>query len=419
MRNIFDVAIIGGGASGLMSAIIARRRGKKVILLEKNEKLGRKILLTGNGRCNISNENVGNLKTIYTKYNGHNPKFAISVFSKFNLAKTKQFFRDIGIEFKEEDNGRLFPVSNEAQSVVEALVYEIKNLSIKVKTKTNVIDTTFDKTKKLFLIKTKQGETIYSQKIVISTGGKTYPVLGTVGDGYKLAQNFGHRIYKQFPSYSGLITKSQICQDLQGVKLITKVKAFLPNTNKPFAQNIGTLMFAHFGLSAPVVLEISRQIAQKLYVEKYPFINLEINLLPDYQINELEKLLIKRWSKQPQKTLASSFIGLLPKKVAPAFFKYHKIDSTTIVSNINKKLRKKIISILTETTFKITDVKGFEIAHFTAGGIDTKEINPNTCESKLQKGLYFTGEVLDIDGICGGYNLQFAWSTGAIAGMSV
>ncbi len=414
---IYDVAIIGGGASGMVAGIFARRRKKSVIILEKNARLGKKILLTGNGRCNISNKNVSNLQTIHKKYYGHNPKFVISVFSKFGFLDTHKFFEELGIKFKEEDKGRMFPTSNEAQSVVDVLEYELQKLHTKIKLKTSVKNLIFNKNR--FEIETNTGEMVLSKKVIIATGGKTYPIMGTVGDGYKWATLFGHQVYEQIPSYSGLITKHEICQKLQGVKTKVEVKIFEDTkSQKPFIKNYGTIMFAHFGLSAPVVLEVSRFVAEKIYLEnKKPI--LSINLFADYTYHELEKLLLKRWQDQPKKSLSNSFIGLLPKKVAPAFLQAQQIDTNLTVSEISKNLRKKIIQALTQSKFQITDVKGWEIAHFTAGGISTKEINPTNMQSKLQKNLFLTGEILDIDGQCGGYNLQFAWSTGAIAGMSV
>ncbi len=416
MTKVYDAIIIGGGASGMMAAIIAKRRGKNIILLEKNAKLGRKILVTGNGRCNISNENTIEDQRKPIHYMGRNPKFVLSVFNQFGIKETKKFFNELGIEFKEEDKGRLFPSSNQAQSVVDVLEYELQNLNIKIAEKNSPKKIIFNKDNSQYEVTISDGRKLISKKIVVATGGLTLPTTGSNGDGYEYAKQFGHTILPTFPGYVAVKTKSPLCHFLQGVKLEVAVKAY--SDGQELAENTGTIMFTHFGLSAPVILEISRVIANEITVKKNK-VKVHVNFLPDVKKENLEKFVVERWAKSPNKSLGFSFVGLLPKKVFPAILDANDIDKDMKCSDVKKELRAKIINLLSEYEFIIDDIRDYKDAHFTAGGVDTKELNPKTLESKLQPGLYFSGEVMDIDGICGGYNLQWAWSTGAVVGSNI
>lgn len=416
MTKVYDAIILGGGASGMMAAIMAKRNGKNVIVVEKNQKLGKKILVTGNGRCNIANENAIEDQKKPVHYFGQNPKFVISVLNQFGIKETKNFFSELGIVFKEEDKGRLFPSSNQAQSVVDVLEYELQSLNIKIAEKNTPKKIDFNKKSGNYEVTISDGRVLLGEKLVIATGGLTLPDSGSNGDGYEYAKQFGHTILPTFPGYVAIRTKSPLCHILQGVKLEVGVKAY--TNNKLIAENTGTIMFAHFGLSAPVILEISRIIAQETIVNKNS-VKLTVNFLPDIKNEDLEKTLIKRWSTSPNKPLDLSFIGLLPKKVFPALLDVAGIERGLKCSDVTKELRGKIMKLLSEYEFEIDSVRDYKAAHFTAGGVNTKELNPKTLESKLQEGLYFCGEVMDIDGICGGYNLQWAWSTGAVVGSNI
>lgn len=416
MKNKFDAIIIGGGASGIMTAITARRRGKDVLLVEKNDKIGKKILVTGNGRCNISNENVVEDISKPVHYSGSQPKFTLSTLNQFNIYETKEFFRELGIEFNEEDNGRLFPVSNQAQAVVDVLAYELENLGVKIAKPNAPKVIRYDEKTKLYEVVLTDGRHVFAPKLVISTGGKSHSRLGSTGDGYNYAEQFGHSITPLFPAYSPLIVKSPLCHKLQGVKLEVSVKAIA--RGKTFAENTGTIMFAHFGLSAPVVLEISREIAEEILV-KGNKVSLEVNFVPGIAKHQIDEYLLNRWQTSPNKSLGFSLVGLLPHKVLPAILEVEGIDPEQNVSEITKENRLKIGKLLQEYKFDIEDVRGFDDSHFTAGGVNVKEVSPETLESKIQKGLYFCGEVLDVDGECGGYNLQWAWSSGHVVGKNL
>jgi predicted Rossmann fold flavoprotein len=412
----YDCVIIGAGASGMMAGIMAERRGKHVLIVEKSDKIGRKILVTGNGRCNLTNKNVVEDYKRPVHYFGENPKFVLSVLNQFGLEDTLEFFEKLGIGFKEEDNGRLFPVSNQAQSVIDVLLYEVRELGIKVAKPNKTRKISFNKKTEEFEFELNDGQQIVSPKLVVATGGLTHVELGATGDGYEIAQKFGHRITPTFPAYSAMIVKSPLCQKLQGVKLEVKVVAF--SQKGRIAENEGTLMFAHFGLSAPSVLEISRQIAHEIKINNGK-VRLEINFLPFLAPKPADEFIRQRWENSSSKPLSLSFTGILPKKVFPSILEAAGIDPERKVSTITKEERAQIVSLLTKHEFAVEDIRGFDEAHFTAGGVDTKEIDPKTLESKLQKGLYFCGEVMDIDGQCGGYNLQWAWSSGAVVGNNI
>jgi hypothetical protein len=417
--RFYDVIVLGGGASGMVAAIFAKRSGKKVLLIEKNKELGRKILTTGNGRCNISNENVVDDYRTGEHYNGENPKFVISALNQFGLADTKEFFQDLGVEFVEEDEGRLFPASNQAQSVLDVLSYELEQLKVKVITE-NTVKTLFyqgkEDKKERFSLEITDGRKFSCKNLSLAVGGKTYPNFGSTGDGYDYAKELRHSIIEPFPVYTGLEVDSQLYHWLQGTKLEVGIEAF--SKGESIGSNVGTIMFSHYGLSAPVVLELSRKISYLMNIEKTQ-VELEINFLPGIPKEDLEEFLIKRWARFPQKSLARSFDGLLPKKIFPMIMRVEGIDKEITCSEVTVDLRKEIVKLLSEYRVKVTGVRGFEEAHFTGGGVDTKEINPKTLESKITPGLYFCGEILDIDGECGGYNLQWAWTSGAVVGRSV
>ncbi len=430
MRKKYDLSIIGAGASGIIAAIIAARKGKKVVLIEKNKQIGKKILVTGNGRCNISNINVKKDYKSPIHYYGENPKFVISIFNQFGLDDTKLFFNNLGIEFIEKNSsdlgkGRLFPASNQAQAVLDVLKYELDRLNIKIIKNAKINDINLiNKDQPLFEICLKDNRKFISSNVLISTGGRAYPQMGSSGDGWEWAKKFNHKIIKPFPAFVGLNVKSLICHFLQGVKLNVNIKAYYFNdkdkTSYEFVENNGTLMFTHYGLSAPVVLKISRDISYHINVLKNQ-VFLKINFLPAILEQDIDRFLVNRFLKMPHRNLSSSFIGILPKKVFPLLLKTENMQDFKDIkcSQVNKNLRKKLIKLLTKFELQIDSTRDFSEAHFTAGGVDTKEINPKTLESKNQKGLYFSGEILDIDGDCGGYNLQWAWSTGAIVGDSV
>jgi len=415
MENTFDVIIIGAGASGMICAVTAARRGKKVLLLDKNPKPGRKILYTGNGRCNITNEHIAEEASNPVHYHGSFPKFVIPALNRFGLEDTRQFFSELGLETFKEDDGRYFPCSNQAKSVDDVLEFELKRLGVELQLESAVTGVSHLPETSLF--KVVVGDRSYTAtKLVIATGGKTLPMSGSTGDGYIFARKLGHKVVDIFPAYVGLKVSSKLCKLLQGMKLEVAVQIF--SNGHQVGENTGTLMFAHYGLSAPVVLELSRTIAEQIYRYSKK-ITLKINFLPTIESDQLDSFLAKRFAKLSHKSLGVSFVGLLPHKLFPRILEANGISGEIKCSEVTKEMRKQIVDLLSAHEFNVDGVLGFEDAHFTAGGVNVKEVNPNTMESLLQPGLFFAGEVLDIDGDCGGYNLQWAWSSGYTAGHNV
>lgn len=401
------VIIIGGGASGMMAAIAAARKGHNVTIFEKNEKLGKKILITGNGRCNLTNVNVS-----WQNYYGTHPKFAASVLAKFSNKDTMKFFEELGLVLIEEDNGRIFPRSNQAQSVIDVLKDELLKLNVDVSYNQKIKRVA--KSGKRLAITTYQKKQHECDTLIIATGGKTYPKTGSTGDGYRFAQQLGHKIITPFPVSTPFRIKSIVCNKLQGIKVIARLKVL--HNKKVVADNTGELLFTHLGISAPVVLESSREVSKILNEDPDAQITCSINLFPEYSHDQLRNFLIKRIRNHPERKISSQFIGMLPKKVAPTILRYSDINPEIKSKDVSKKLLHQVVLQLTDYRLQITDVLGWDTAQFTAGGVDTKEISSQTMESKLVPDLYFCGEVVDIDGQSGGYNLQWAWSSGWVAG---
>jgi predicted Rossmann fold flavoprotein len=404
------ILVIGGGASGMIAAIIAARNGSKVTILERNEKLGAKIFLTGNGRCNITNRSV-----TWKSYHGKAPKFAASVLAQFSNEDAIKFFEELGLVLVEEDEGRLFPRSQQAQSVVDVLEQELERLGVKVllnrKTKKIKVDSC------QLTVSTYHKKQYTADAVIIATGGKTYPKTGSTGAGYRFAESLGHNIIKPFPASAPFRIKSVVCNKLQGIKVNARLKVF--KNKKQISDKTGELLFTHLGLSAPVVLESSRAVSKILNKNPKANITCSINFFPEYSQDELYKLLKERITTNSERNIGNQFIGMLPKKVAPTILKYSKIDPEQVSRQVSNKTLNKIVKLLTNYPLPVIGVLGWDMAQFTAGGVDVKEINSQTMESKLTPGLFFCGEVVDIDGDSGGYNLQWAWSSGYVAGKNV
>ena len=402
-----NVIVIGGGASGMVASIAAARNRHNVTVFEKNEKLGKKVLLTGNGRCNLTNVNIS-----WQNYFGAHPKFTASVLAKFSNKDTMKFFEELGLVLIEEDNGRIFPRSNQAQSVIDILEEELERLKVEIKYNQKI--KSLGKTNKEFEVTTYQGKSYQCDKLIIATGGKTYPKTGSTGDGYRFAVSFGHKIVLPFPVSTPFRIKSIVCNKLQGIKVNARLKVIY--NNKVIADNTGEVLFTHLGISAPAVLESSREVSKILSKDQKAQISCSINLFPEYSNDQLRSLLLKKIKNHPDRKFSSQFIGMLPKKVAPTILKYSNIDPEVKSKDVSRTLLHQVVLLLTDYRLQIIGVLGWDIAQFTAGGVDTNELNSQTMESKLVPGLYFCGEVVDIDGQSGGYNLQWAWSSGWVSG---
>ena len=404
------VVIIGGGPSGIIAAIAAARKGADVTILEKKNGLGKKILISGNGRCNLSNQDV-----TWENYHGKHPKFAASVFGQFSNWDTFDFFHTLGLETKTEDMGRVFPVSDKAESVLALLTYELESLGIQVIFQSKV--TEIKKDEGTFVTKLFNGKVLKSDKLIIATGGKTYSTLGSSGDGYSFAKEFGHTIEDLYPVSSGVDVASSykaLVNKLQGVKIDAGVSAFAGD-NK-FTEDSGTVLFTHFGLSAWAIMRLSFEISRALNIENKGIVDVFIDFFPQYDKNTLDSILSKRWEDNPKKTLGFSFVGLMQKKIAPALLDYAGYDVLKKAGEVSKADRLAIVDLMKGFKFEAVGTRSWDESQFTMGGVSVQEINPKTMESKLVPGLHFCGEVVDITGDSGGYNLQWAWSSGHVAG---
>lgn len=398
------VVIVGGGAAGMMAAISAKNHGADVTLIERNNRVGKKILATGNGRCNYTNVNL----TI-ENYHGNNPKFAYSCLSQFGVEKTLEFFERLGITPTIEDDGRVFPLSLQSSSVLDVLRFELEELGIELLTDAFVTDVRKNKKFKLML---EDGRQIYGDRVIIATGGKAAPNTGSDGNGYKLAERLGHSIVDIFPGLVQLKLEGDIFKQVSGVKFPGVAGLYLED--RLIKQDRGDILFTNYGISGPPILQLSRTALK--YLKDGKDIELKVSIIHDRTEGELYDYLVFRFGFMAKKTIERGLIGLINKRLILPILKEVKIDKNKKIAHLNKDEVGRLAKILTDWRFKITGSKSFKDAQVTAGGVDTDEINSSTMESKLVKGLYFAGEIVDIDGDCGGFNLQWAWSSGYIAG---
>lgn len=399
--------VIGGGAAGMVAAISAKRNGAEVTILERNPRLGKKILATGNGRCNYTNRFLD-----VKNYHGKNPKFVYSPLSQFNVDETLSFFETLGIAPAVEEGGKVFPLSFQASSVLDVLRYELEELGVEILYDAFVKD--IEKKKEKFSVKLKDGKKIKGDKVIISTGGNAMPSSGSDGNGYNLAKGLGHSVVEVFPGLVQLKLEEDFLKSIAGVKVIGTVT--LMHKNKLLREDRGDILFTNYGISGPPILQLSRKSLELLNSGKSPI--LKVSIIDSMDKEELRERLNMRFSNMPKKTVEIGLIGLINKKLIPVILKEIKVDRLKNVANLSNEDIEKLASILTDWRFEIKGSKSWTDAQVTAGGIDTKEIDSSTMESKLIKGLYFAGEIIDIDGDCGGFNLQWAWSSGYIAGQN-
>jgi len=397
-----QIAVIGAGASGLVAAIVAARADKKVRVYEKNNKIGKKILATGNGRCNISNKNIQ-----LSNYHGSNTSFVNHSINHFNASICKAFFAELGVELVEGQRGRLYPRSLQSSSVVELLVYECRRLGVEF-----FLDTKVDKI-------TKNGnkfslhvgvKSIHASKVLVATGGLAMPTLGSCDSGYEFAKSFGHSIVATHPSLVQLVCKEDL-KAISGVKIEGNIEVYEDGQNK--TQASGDILFTSYGISGSVVLDISRAVSHSLLHKRA--ISVKIDLLPEYSKEQLKNLLKKRLKYSNGKSVALWLDGFINSKLAKFIEKSLHVKSA---ESLNSKDLAKLVYAIKNLTLHVNDTKGFKTAEVTAGGVNVGEINSKTLESKLQRGLFFSGEVVDIDGDCGGFNLHWAWASGMCAGLA-
>ncbi len=399
------VAIIGGGAAGLMAAIVASRNGAEVCIYEKLNRVGKKILATGNGRCNYTNIN-----TSIRDYHGKNLSFIENTINSFNIENTLDFFEDIGIYPYIEENGKVYPYSLQASSVLDNLRYEVNKYKIKEILERNV--KSLRKNKGQFDIIT-DGGIFNADKVIICTGGRAGSQYGCTGDGYKFAEMFGHKIINQFPALVQLKLNANYLKKISGVKFDGLVSSSTDMVK--IREEEGEILFTDYGISGPPILQISRETIKHLYDKQKVCIS--IDMFPNFDKKTLYDLLSERFIKLKNKTIEESFNGLINKKLIPVILSLalneYKEEKCT---KLNKKDIYSIVNILKEWKIEVIGHNDWQQAQTTAGGVSVDDIDDKTLESKKEPGLYFAGEVLDVDGDCGGFNLQWAWSSGYIAG---
>ena len=415
--------VIGGGPAGMMGGVYLARAGHEVHILEKNEKLGKKVYITGKGRCNITSSLP--IEEFIQNVPG-NGMFLYSSFNNFTNQDIIELLKKEGLHVKEERGRRVFPTTDNAKDVLNALIKLLKKANVQIKTNAKVEKILVQDGKVTGLQANINGQkqTINADKIILATGGKSYPVTGSTGDGYELAKQLGHTITTIKPSLIPLTAKREdleLCKELQGLSLINvSIKLIDTSKNKVIYEDFGEMLFTHWGVSGPIILSGSAHLLRYKNVEELLSkgqIELSINLKPALTAEKLENRLLRDFEAQKNKEYKNSLNDLLPKKLIEPIIRLSGIDREKQVNSITKQERKNLVSLLQDFRIKISGFRPIEEAIVTSGGISTKEINPKTMESKLIKGLYFAGEIIDVDAYTGGFNLQIAWSTGYTAGM--
>ena len=397
-----EIAVIGGGASGLMAAITAKKSGKEVVILERKDRILKKVLITGNGRCNITNVNAN-----ISNYFGKNISSVENILNRFTPQDTMDFFNELGIVCNEENRGKVYPLSGQASSVVDALRFEAEKLGIKIETEFYVRKIEKDGFK--FRIYSEDRKKIEAGRVIIAAGGQSYPELGSNGSGFELAKELGHSVTKLSPSIVQLKTEKNQVKGLQGIKTDVAVTAY--GDNKKICTYDGELLFTDYGISGNVVFNIS------FVMPLYKNVEFEIDFMEKFDYNELYEILKERKKMMSHLTMENYFNGMINKKLGQFLSKVSGIEKLSKpVKDLNDSEIRKLCTVLKKYRIKILDTTGFKNAQVTAGGVSLDEVNSETLESKIVKGLYFSGEVLDVYGECGGFNLQWAWASGYIAG---
>ncbi|CDE09887.1 hI0933 family protein [Clostridium sp. CAG:354] len=420
------VVVIGGGPAGMMAAITSARQGNDVILLEKMKSCGRKLLITGKGRCNITSSLPMDKFIENIPENG---KFLYSAFKNFTNQDIITLLKENNVNVKEERGNRIFPLSDRSLDVLQAFENEMKKNNVKIYTETEVkeIKIKDNAVNKVIYLNKRSGvvEEILTEKVILATGGKSYPLTGSTGDGYKIAKEFGHIITKISGSLVPLISKNedlQLCQTMQGLSLRNiSMKIVDEEKNKKIYEDFGELLFTHFGVSGPTILSSSAHILRYKNVEELlqkGKIKLQIDLKPALNEEKLNLRLLRDFEKFKNKQIINSLNELLPKKMIEPVIKKAKIKNEKRINEITKQERENLIRVIKCFEITISGFRPIEEAIITRGGINVKEINPKTMESKLIKGLYFAGEIIDVDAYTGGFNLQIAYSTGYTAGLN-
>ncbi len=405
-----SIIIIGGGASGLCAAVCAAQSGNaRILLLERGARVGKKLLATGNGRCNLTNRYFSE-----QNYHGHSPEFTRPAFIRYGLKQTLRFFQGLGLVMQEED-GKLYPRSFQASSVLDALRFECDKLGVQTRCEAEV--TAIQSRNGKFLITVNGSETIWADKVLIAAGGPASPKLGGTDSGCRLLQSLGHHVTPCLPSIVQLKTDTSTIRPLSGIKVQGTASLF--SGKQKFRTESGEILFTDYGLSGPPILQLSC-IATRLLFEKAPDLAIQLDLFPDFTPEELLKLCSALCASHPERPLEQYLLGVTHKRVAQAALKAAEIGPLSLpCSSLGARERSRLVSQLKRWRIPLTGTTGLTNAQVTAGGAMTAEFDPQTMESRLVPGFYACGEVLDIDGDCGGFNLQWAWSSAMLAAASM
>lgn len=413
---MYDVIVIGGGPSGLMAAIAAGSKGKKVLLLEKGKKLGQKLAISGGGRCNVTNRLP--VEEIVKHIPG-NGRFLYSPFTIFNNEDIIAFFENLGVALKEEDHGRMFPVSNRALDVVDALLRELDRLHVEVRKLTKVSKLLMDD-EKVIGVHLEDGTEIKSQAVIVAVGGKAVPQTGSTGDGYPWAEKAGHTVTDLYPTEVPLLSNDDFIQskELQGLALRDAAVSVLKKNGKPIVTHTMDMLFTHFGLSGPAILRCSQYVVKELKKNGQKPVTMRITALPEHNAESAFQMLFKLAKDEPKKALKNVWKGIVPERWLLFLMQRANIDEALTGADLSAEQTRTLAQSLVAFEMTVYGTQPIEKAFVTGGGVSTKEIEPQTMASKKKHGLFFCGEILDVHGYTGGYNITAALVTGHIAGDS-
>ncbi len=406
-----SVIVTGGGAAGMMAAYAAAQHGHKVVLLEKNDKPGRKLFITGKGRCNVTNAcgQDGLFDNIVS-----NPKFLYSAFDDFDNRQVMELIRNAGCPLKVERGERVFPVSDHSSDVIAALERLLRKAGVEVRLHTTVCEVLV-RDGQVTGVKTADGKTYMADAVVLATGGLSYPATGSTGDGYRMAEELGHTIRECMPALVPMEISEPWCGLLQGLSLKNVTLTMCCGAKKIW-QGFGEMLFTHFGISGPLVLSASSFYHK---CKKPEEVTVTIDLKPALTVEQLDRRILRDFEQNPNKQFKNVIGSLYPAKLTPVMIDLSGIDGDKRIHEITRQERDRLIEKTKKMQMHVSGLRDFTEAIITQGGVKVKEVNPSTMESKLVKGLYFAGEMLDLDAVTGGFNLQIAWSTGHLAGSSI
>ena len=407
MRKII---VVGGGAAGMMAAVTAARKGKNVLLLEKNEKLGKKLFITGKGRCNITNS--AEIDELFSAVVS-NPKFLYSSFYSLTNDQVIEFFEELGVKTKVERGGRVFPESDHSSDVIRALEQELKRLGAEIRLRTEVKEILAEGGRAKG-VRLSYGEKLNADAVIIATGGISYPSTGSTGDGYRFARECGHKVTELSPALVPMEVEEWYAKELMGLSL-RNIEIKITDGKKKLYEEFGEMLFTHYGVTGPVILSASSIVGKKL--KEHP-LTLHIDLKPALTEEQLDKRVLREFEANHNRQFKNAVDSLFPAKLKPVIVELSGIPEEKKVNEVTKEERLRFVRMIKDFSMTLTAMRGYNEAIITKGGVSVKEIDPGTMESRLVNRLYFAGEVLDLDAVTGGYNLQIAWSTGYLAGMN-